>query len=62
MAGDIRAQQEARDVPASLDADGAASVLVAVADGLQLQWLLDPDGVDMGARMTQVWESLKAGV
>jgi len=35
------------DLPAGLDAEGAASLLIAVMDGLQVQWLLSPDEVDM---------------
>jgi AcrR family transcriptional regulator len=34
---------------AGLDAEGAASLLIAVMDGLQVQWLLSPDEVDMAA-------------
>jgi hypothetical protein len=26
-------------------------VLIAAADGLQIQWLLSPDSIDMGARL-----------
>jgi AcrR family transcriptional regulator len=33
--------------PAGLSAEEASALLVAVMDGLQLQWLLDPDCVDM---------------
>lgn len=61
IAGDIRAQQEAGELSPSIDADDAASILVAVADGLQLQWLLNPDGVDMGARIGRLWSILRAG-
>jgi AcrR family transcriptional regulator len=35
------------ELPAGLDAEGAASLLIAVMDGLQVQWLLSPDEVDM---------------
>jgi AcrR family transcriptional regulator len=37
------------ELPAGLDAEGAASLLIAVMDGLQVQWLLSPDEVDMAA-------------
>lgn len=33
--------------PSGLAADEAAALLIAVMDGLQQQWLLDPDQVDM---------------
>jgi AcrR family transcriptional regulator len=35
------------DLPAGLTAEHAATLLIAVMDGLQLQWLLSPDDVDM---------------
>jgi AcrR family transcriptional regulator len=36
-------------LPAGLTPQQAAALLVAVMDGLQLQWLLDPDEIDMPA-------------
>ncbi|GAA1056923.1 transcriptional regulator [Agromyces luteolus] len=59
IAGDIRAQQEAGKASTAIDAEDAASILVAVADGLQLQWLLDPDSVDMADRIAKLWSILK---
>ncbi len=59
IAGDIRVQQEAGELSSSIDPDDAASILVAVADGLQLQWLLNPDSVDMGARIGRLWSILR---
>ena len=41
-------QREGR-VDADLDAEMVASQILAMFDGLQIQWLLDPDGVDMVA-------------
>ncbi|GAA2036699.1 TetR/AcrR family transcriptional regulator [Agromyces tropicus] len=60
IAGDIRAQQEAGEASTAIDAEDAASILVAVADGLQLQWLLDPDGVDMADRIAKLWAILRS--
>lgn len=60
ISGDIRAQQDAGEFSSSFDPEDAASILVAVADGLQLQWLLRPDSVDMGARIRTLWSILKA--
>jgi AcrR family transcriptional regulator len=59
IAADVRAHQASGDIPPHLDADDAASLLVAAADGLQIQWLLNPDGVDMPARIRSLWEALK---
>ncbi|WP_114854326.1 TetR/AcrR family transcriptional regulator [Brachybacterium sp. YJGR34] len=39
----LRRQQEAGEVRADLDADALAALLVAASDGLQTQWLLDPE-------------------
>ncbi len=35
--------------PSGLTADQASALLIAVMDGLQQQWLLDPGEVDMAA-------------
>lgn len=50
FADDLRTRQDAGTVPAHLDADRLAVLLMAVADGLQTQWLLDP-GVDMAEHL-----------
>lgn len=56
---DLRAQQEAGELSSDLDAQAIASLLIAAADGLQIQWLLDPDGLDMGQRLRQLWDALR---
>ncbi|GAA1965484.1 TetR/AcrR family transcriptional regulator [Agromyces allii] len=33
------------------DLDGVARDLIALIDGLQIQWLIDPTGIDIGARL-----------
>ncbi|MEU4454745.1 TetR/AcrR family transcriptional regulator [Nocardioides sp. NPDC023903] len=59
VATDIRKLQASGEAPESLDPDAVASILIAAADGLQLQWLLDKDTVDMGVLMTTLWDSLR---
>ncbi|WP_435749180.1 TetR/AcrR family transcriptional regulator [Microbacterium sp. PMB16] len=59
IAEDVRAHQASGDIAADLDADDAASLLVAAADGLQIQWLLNPGSVDMPARIRTLWDALK---
>lgn len=49
MAGVLRAEYGER-LPNGLTPERAAPLLVAVMDGLQYQWLLDPDSVDMPGR------------
>ncbi|MGN8553126.1 UNVERIFIED_CONTAM: TetR/AcrR family transcriptional regulator [Microbacterium sp. SLM126] len=55
LRADIQARQDAGEVSASLDADDLASLMVAAADGLQLQWLLQPEKVDMPRRLKTLW-------
>ena len=59
VAADIRRQQDRGELSKELDAEAVASLLIAAADGLQIQWLLDPDGLDMGARLAQLWTALR---
>lgn len=47
LAERIRADQAAGVIDPDIDADDAAALVAAASDGLQLQWLLDPDGVDI---------------
>lgn len=60
IAEDVRAHQESGDLSPTLDPDSVASLLVAAADGLQIQWLLDPESVDMPARIRSLWAALQA--
>lgn len=49
VAGALRAGQEAGTVAAGVDPEQVARLVVAVMDGLQVQWLAAPDEVDMVA-------------
>ena len=60
IAQDVRARQDAGTLPCALDAHGIAAILLAAADGLQIQWLLSPDAVDMSARLAQLDTLLRA--
>lgn len=55
LADDVRAHQQSGEVPADLDADGIAALLIAAADGLQIQWLLNPERPDMGEQLELLW-------
>lgn len=57
VAGAIAAQQEAGELPASLDPETIAMLIMAASDGLQSQWLLD-NSVDMAAHLGTLWEAL----
>lgn len=47
LARRIRAEQAAGTIPEDIDAEDAAALVAAASDGLQIQWLLDPEAVDV---------------
>lgn len=53
----VRRRQAAGTVPAHVDADFAATALIAAADGIQIQWMSDRS-IDMGAHVRAVWAAL----
>lgn len=59
VADDVRRKQTAGTFASDLDPRAVASLLVAAADGLQIQWLLDPARTDMGERLQQLWDALQ---
>ncbi|OIJ66224.1 TetR/AcrR family transcriptional regulator [Streptomyces mangrovisoli] len=60
MATALRAEYGER-LPSGLTPERAAPLLVAVMDGLQYQWLLDPESVDMPAAFRDFLEVLGDG-
>ncbi|WP_370616658.1 TetR/AcrR family transcriptional regulator [Mumia sp. Pv 4-285] len=48
------------DGPSDAEVDAAASSIIAVMDGLQIQWLLDPERVDMPYAVGLVIDALLA--
>lgn len=54
----IAAGQRQGAVAGSVDADMAARLFLAVVDGMQIQWLLDPENVDMVAAFNAFWDGL----
>ncbi|MCC2028872.1 TetR/AcrR family transcriptional regulator [Microbacterium sp. YMB-B2] len=57
MAAGIRTASEAEAIPFVADADFVASAFVALWDGLQLQWLIDPR-FDMIDRLRRGFEAI----
>jgi AcrR family transcriptional regulator len=53
----VLAEVTGRD-PDDVDVRDGASALIAVMDGLQVQWLLDPDAVDMARVVEKVMDEL----
>jgi len=51
VALDVAKKQQSGEIAEGLDPAAVASLLVAAADGLQVQWLLNPDRFDMGEQL-----------
>jgi AcrR family transcriptional regulator len=56
----IAAGQEDGTVTRAISPDMAARLLIAAVDGMQTQWLLDPEHTDMVAAFEAFWETLLA--
>ncbi|WP_349427822.1 helix-turn-helix domain-containing protein [Microbacterium sp. LWS13-1.2] len=54
---DVALARESGDMGGNVDPTAVADLLIAAADGLQVQWLLDRS-VDMGGRLRALWSSL----
>ena len=59
MAHAIREAQEAGELDPGIDALDVAILLIAVMDGLQMQYLLDPETVDMVEPMARFLDLLR---
>jgi len=57
----IESGQQAGRVPADIDSLDAAALVIAASDGLQIQWLLDPDAVDVGRSLAILERLLPRG-
>lgn len=53
---------ERGETRADLDLEDAANAIIAVMDGLQVQWLLAPDSVDMAASTDRAITALLTGL
>ena len=52
LAGRITSSQRAGRLAGDIDPLDAAALVIAASDGLQIQWLLDPDAVDVGRSLS----------
>jgi AcrR family transcriptional regulator len=59
VAAGLAAEQRQGGIDPALDVDKLATEVLAMFDGLQIQWLLDPDGVDMVAVFEDFLERLR---
>jgi hypothetical protein len=57
IAARIESGQQAGRIAADIDPLDAAALVIAASDGLQIQWLLDPEAVDV-ARSLSILERL----
>ncbi|GIT79133.1 TetR family transcriptional regulator [Leifsonia sp. LS1] len=56
----VRAEQEAGRMTTAVDARTVAQLGIAVADGMQVQWMLDPSA-DMAEVLTAFWTLVRTG-
>jgi AcrR family transcriptional regulator len=49
LAAALRAGIETGEIRADIDCDALAAQIIAMMDGLQVQWILDPEHIDMAA-------------
>jgi AcrR family transcriptional regulator len=61
LAARIEAGQRAGRIAADIDPLDAAALVVAASDGLQVQWLLDPDAVDVSRSLSILERLLPRG-
>jgi AcrR family transcriptional regulator len=51
----VRVEQDAGRIASDIDPELFASIVLAVTDGLQTQWMLDPS-IDMAATIEHLWK------
>ena len=61
LAGMIASGQQAGRIAPDIDPLDAAALVIAASDGLQIQWLLDPDTVDVGRSLSILERLLPRG-
>ena len=61
LAGIIASGQQAGRIAPDIDPLDAAALVIAASDGLQIQWLLDPDTVDVGRSLSILERLLPRG-
>jgi AcrR family transcriptional regulator len=59
LASDIRRRQSADELAADMDPEVVAALLIAAADGLQIQWLLDGGTANMGDHLSELWSIIR---
>jgi AcrR family transcriptional regulator len=62
IAGAIRAGIESGEIRPDVDCDALAAEIVAMMDGLQVQWVLNPEQIDMAAAFADYIAGLRRAV
>lgn len=62
VAGYLRAALDDGEIGGDTDVEQAAITIIAVMDGLQMQWLLDPESVDMPRAFARFLEDYLRGL
>jgi AcrR family transcriptional regulator len=52
LAARVESGQRAGSIASDIDPQDAAALVIAASDGLQIQWLLDPEAVDVGRSLS----------
>lgn len=61
LASRIESAQRAGRIAGGIDPREAAALVIAASDGLQIQWLLDPEEVDVGRSLSMLERLLARG-
>jgi AcrR family transcriptional regulator len=62
IAAALRSGIVAREIREDVDVDALAAQVIAMMDGLQVQWVLDPEGIDMAALFRHYLDGLRRGI
>jgi AcrR family transcriptional regulator len=62
LAAALLAGVDAGEIRPDTDSDAVAAEIIAMMDGLQVQWLLNPDQVDMARLFAHYIETLRAAI
>jgi AcrR family transcriptional regulator len=62
LAAALRAGIESGEIRADVDCDALAAEIIAMMDGLQVQWVLDPEQVDMAAAFADYVQGVRRAI
>ena len=59
LAAALRAGVDSGEIRSDVDHEAVAAEIIAMMDGLQVQWVLDPEGIDMRALFTHYLDGVR---